>query len=315
MEEQQSNSKKTILGACLSVVASVLLANTGLGNFIFTIPLVLISYSFKETYKAVLVQVASVLITVGIFLFQYRGLYQQANLGFLLFSAYLILAPGLTCILYTGLRDWSQSVLRRIVASSLSVLVLGIAYAVWLSGPNGQVAFSGFVATYNYAISQFAEFVSMFDVADISYVAASVTLFTTVLIGEICSLLPILLAETAFHKVDDAWQSGFAFMKMPNYYAYLFIALVVSSIVSSVAKLPQQICIALWNGTIWLGMHYMLNGMSLYFYWRRKGNPYFLASRVVFTVIIVNFLPGLGFFICFALAMLGLLETWIGFRE
>lgn len=313
MEEQQNN-KRIVLGACFSIIASILLANTGLGTFIYTVPLVLTAYSFKETGKAVLVQLASVAVTLGFFVFGYRGLFQQSNIGFILCSGYLLLIPGLFCIVYTALRDFSSSVLRKVVIASIPGLVLGLVLITWLVSPSAEIPLAGIRATYGYMISQFSEMISVFDADELSASVVSVMLFITVPMAQICSVLPILLGETAIHKADDSWQSSFAFMKMPDCYAYVFIALVVSTVVSIAAKLPVALRVCCLNASLWLGLHYLLNGLSLYFFWRRKNNPYYYASRVVFAAILIALLPGIGVFIFFGLTVLGFLETWIEFR-
>lgn len=314
MEEQQNKNKRVVLSVCLSLVASVLLASTSIGSLIYTVPLIIISYSFRDTVKAVLAQLAAVVAVAAMFIYDYRGLFQKANLGIIIYAGYLMILPGVFCIIYTALRDFTSSVMRRIVDSSFAVLALGTVFILWLKSTSGAVPYEGLSAAFNVTLKQFPVMEEAFDVYTLTQIVTQVFMFSMVPVCLVFCVLPVLLAEAAFHKLDANWQSQFAFMKMPSYYAYILIGILAGAVLVSVLNVSEALILVLWNAFFWLSLHYLLNGMSLYAFWRRKSNPYFTASRVVILVFLVNLIPGVGLFVSCAFVIFGILETWIEFR-
>lgn len=302
------------ISAVMAVVASVLLLQTGVGLLVFTLPLFLASASEEKKGSAVLLFVATALGVIGSDIYLYKDLFfnsQYMGVFFLEILFPLIsLAVG---AVWVGLRDFSDSVLRKMVISSSAALVLGLAFTFYLSSPIGEAAQSGLTSYLAGSFGYLDEVLGLGISDMVPFLLIGIKL-GCVPCGMIFAGLPILIAENGMHKRDENWQLGFAYMKMPNSFIWVFFLAWAGVLASLKIDLPSFAVIACWNVALTLSLHYMLGGMSILTSIIRRQSATLTAGRVLLISILLMLIPGVGIIVFIALALAGVLETWIKLR-
>ena len=158
-------------------------------------------------------------------------------------------------MIFCNIIIYCYNIIYKIV-SIIPLAVIGIVIALWLSGDRGEILLVTFRNTFDYVLQQFPELEMVFDFEAVSEAFTSAMFLLIVPIGEICSVVPVLLAESAIHKIDEKWQSDFAFMKMPNYYFYVLLALSACLVISYILqKFSDEYCFQICYQKFCLAFH------------------------------------------------------------
>ena len=294
----------------ISLVLSVVLSRLSLGALVYPIPVVLTSYRMEKTRDAVLVQAVALIAVIAWRIIPEIKLLGADVLGMFLLGLLFILATGLTSLIYTALRDFSSSVLRKMVIASVPVMVLGCAYIIWLGTASGLAAADGIKAVF---AAVFPEDVFGLDTSMFSEAALLVVKMVAVPFSMIFGAIPVLITESGANRFRSEWQAEFASMMMPPVFFWVFCGLLAVTVAGYFAK-SQTVTLIGINLTAGLGLHYVLNGLSVVHAWVRSKNQGFAASTLIYTLFFLSFIPFLGGAVWLALLVTGLLERWVKMR-
>lgn len=310
-EEREVGNNRELLTAVICIAMSVLFSKMSLASLFFNLPLLLFVPRIRETGKAVLTFVITMVIIVGWTLLDYKEFLNTDGLGIILFVLYYEVVSSIGAIVWTACRNYSDSVLRKLVICSFPIAAIGLAYSISLGLPFAEGWRDGIKATIP----------AMFNVEAFGINAGafgelflSVLKLTMVPIGLVFSALPILVSEFWLKKSDDNWQFGFANMKMPDSYIWIFMAAWALVLVTFVADIPDWLITVGYNVALGLSLHYYVGGLSIITARYRKRTQAVTAFRIFVPVVLLSLLPGVNFVVISGLTVLGALETWIKLR-
>lgn len=310
-EEREVSNNRELLTAVICIAMSVLFSKMSLASLFFNLPLLLFVPRVKKTGHAVLTFVITMVITAGWTLISYKEFLSTDGLGVILFVMYFEVISSIGAITWTAIRNFSDSVLRKLVISSFPIAIMGIAFAVSLSLPFG----SGWVEGIEYSVSSLLNTDALgINSSSFAKLFVSVLKMIIVPMGMFFSALPILVSEFVLHKTDDNWQYGFANMKMPDSYIWIFMAVWALVLVTFVADIPEWLSVIGWNIAFGLSLHYYLGGLSIITARARRNNANATALRIFIPAVLLSLLPGVNFVVISGLTIIGALETWIKLR-
>lgn len=311
MDEQRTYNNKLLLSAAVCIITSVLFSKLSLGSLFFNIPLLLFVPRIEKKLYAILTFVITWVLMVAVTLFDFRDVISTGDFGVVFFALYFQTMASIGAIVWTGLRDYSDSVLRKLVICSYPIAVLGIVCSIVMSLPCA----AGWVDSIKVAVA------SLFDTEVLGINSETfATMFVTVLllitapIGMVFSGLPILLSEVILRKTDETWQFNFANMKMPNIFVWILMGTWAAVLLTTVVVVPTWVAIIVWNVALGLALHYFMSGVSIVVAALRRKSANVSAGRVIIPVMILSIVPGLNVAVVAGLSILGALETWIKLR-
>jgi hypothetical protein len=287
-----------------------MLSRLSLGVLVYPIPVMLSSYRMEKTSNAVLVQSVALAAVLAWRIIPEAGLITTDVLGMFLLGLLFVLSTGLTSIIYTALRNFSSSMLRKIVLAAVPVMVLGSAYVIWLGTASGTAAADGIRTVFSQV---FPEDVLGFDTAMFAEAALLVVRLVAVPFSMILGAVPVLVTESGVNRFRSEWQAEFASMIMPPVFFWVFCGLLAVSVAGYLAGLETVTLVGI-NLTAGLGLHYVLNGLSVAHAWIRTKNQGFAASTLIYMLFFISFIPFLGGVVWLALLVTGLLERWVKMR-
>ena len=298
------------LAVCFAVAASVLLSRLSLGALLFPIPTLLLSYRLERTDYAVAVQALSLAGILAWQLIPDTSLFNAQTSGLLLLGLYFTLATGLMSIIFTALRKYSSSVLRKMVIASGAIAVMGCIYLLWLDSASGAKAAEGIVTAF---ANVFPEDFFGYDTQLFAQAALLVIRVCIVPFAMAFGSIPLLFTESGANRFNSSWQEGFASMMMPQGFSYAFMGLFIAGIVAGLAGWSTACAVAL-NLLLGLSLHYILNGLSVVHALIRRKNPAFAASTLICLLFFISLIPVLDVLVWLGLLVAGLLETWVKMR-
>jgi hypothetical protein len=307
MDRDRSLASLTVV---TSLVLSVVLSRLSLGVLVYPIPLMLASYRMEKTLHAVLVQALALVAVLAWRIIPEVNLLTPEAMGMFLLGLLFILSTGLTSLIYTALREYSSSMLRKMVLASIPVMILGSVYIIWLGTASGVVAAEGIRAIF---AAVFTDEILGFDTAMFAEVALLIVKLVAVPFSMIFGAIPVLVTESGANRFNSEWQANFASMMMPPVFFWVFCGLLAVTVAGYFAK-SQTVTLIGINLTAGLGLHYVLNGLSVVHAWVRSKNQGFAASTLIYTLFFLSFIPFLGGAVWLALLVTGLLERWVKMR-
>jgi len=295
----------------MSAISSVLLSRLSFGALFFPIPVLLASYRIGRTRTAVALQAVTYSIILGWEIIPLIPYFSSQNAAVLVMSLMFKLMACVMAAVFTGLRDYTRSMLRKMVISAIPVMVMGAAFVIWFTSARAQASVEILVETYEAVIP--ADFLRI-SANDFARIIVSVVQYGVVAVGMICGGLPIMFAEMSANRFNTVWQEEFAMMKMPEKYVWLFIGFWALFGLSAVAKLPVALGAVSFNFAMAMSMHYMLNGLSVLLALIRNRLPAFSAGTLIYLFFFASLIVGLDMVMWGVLIITGVLETWIRFR-
>ena len=105
-------------------------------------------------------------------------------------------------------------------------------------------------------------------------------------------------------------------MKLPDSYVWVFFASWAVALVSNwVQAIPVWVLVLGWNLALTMTVLYLVVGVSILVAFARRRTAAITAGRIVFTVVLLCFIPIVNAILFIGLPILGVLETWIAFRS
>ena len=301
MDRERSLSSLTI---GISLILSVMLSRLSLGVLVYPIPVMLSSYRMEKARDSVLLQAAALIIVLVWRIVPEVKVVNADTLGMFILGIVFILSTGLTTLIYTALREYSSSMLRKLVIASVPVMILGCAYTIWLETESGLVAADGIRKLFSSVMPETEMFAN---------VGLLVVKLFAVPFSMVFGAIPVLFTESAVNRFKSEWQAGFASMMMPPVFFWVFCILLAVSLVGYLAG-SRIVTLVGVNLLMGLGLHYILNGLSVVHAWIRNKNPAFAASTLIYLLFFISFIPFLGGVAWLVLLVTGLLERWVRMR-
>lgn len=296
----------------LMVISSVVLSRLSMGLLLFPVPVLLSVSGIEDKRAAIAVHLASMVGVVGVYLLTSIELFTAEYLTVGLLGLVFPLTVSIACTLWTALRDFSNSVLRKLVICSFPTAVIALAFSLWLCLPSAQQSVETMRAVYSVVVPQDILGEATIDIAGIFL---SVLKIASVPVALVFQGVPIMIAECMLHRGDEKWYFDFANMKMPYSYVWVYLVLLVLSVTVPRLSFAGQVpVIILWNLTLGLSLHFILDGISVLVSLLRKRSLYYTPGRIMIWVALASILPGLNMFVLSALLLTGICENWIKLR-
>ncbi|MCQ2398501.1 MAG: hypothetical protein MJ052_04275 [Sphaerochaetaceae bacterium] len=308
MEQRKGNPGVNVV---VSIVLSVLLARLAGGNMFFTVPLLLVAQHITDRKKAVLPFFASALAVSLLFILRVMQQDEAKFTGMFFLGLLFPVSAALGCALWTFLRDFSDSVLRKLVICSLVPAVFCGTFALWLTTSGGAQVLEEIREAYMALLP--AELLGI-NTEGFAKMIATVLLMMIFPMGILFQAVPILVTETVLHRFDEKWQYGFANMKMPGFFVWILMGSWIVTMLGNIAfTYPEVVSVFCWNISIGLSMHYFLNGISIMIA-RIRRSAAVTAGKVLVWIALALIVPGVNAVVISVLTVMGVLETWIKLR-
>ena len=134
--------------------------------------------------------------------------------------------------------------------------------------------------------------------------------------GLVMLALPVVIADVNVNRFNEDWQYDFANMKLPDQYVWVFFGSWATALVCNLVKsIPMWAMAVCWNMALAMTVLYMVVGVSILVAFARRRTAAITAGRIVFTVVLLCFIPFVNAVVMIGLPILGVLETWIAFRS
>ncbi len=295
------------LNVVIAIAACFMLQYLGFGSLFFCMPLLLLAPSIKKTSHAVF---PFLIVALGCAVYTISQ-WKNVNMGMAVFGIVFPVMACLGCAIWTGLRNYSNSVLRKLVICSFATGLIGLVYAFWLVSPQGAGHNQALLEVFKQILP-----VELFKSSEVfGEIILSVIIMLIVPFGMLFSGLQILVSEFILHKNDEEWQYNFAYMKMPNSYVWFFIlAWIVTLVGNFMDSVPEIVSVIGCNLAVGISIHYFMGGVSILTSMLRRRSATITAGRVFFPVVVACLIPGLNVAVLAVLTIMGVLETWINFR-
>lgn len=312
MDNRTQSAVARVVFVLLMIISSVVLSRLSMGLILFPIPVLLSVNGIRDKGKAIIIHIIASVGVLGLNLLSSRGLFTTEYLTIGLFGLVFPLTISIACTLWTALRDFSDSVLRKLVICSIPTTVIALAFSIWLCLPEAQASIETLRTAYTLVVPQSLSGEATIDLGSI-FIA--VLKLGSVPVAIIFQGIPILISECILHRGDEKWNFEFANMKMPYKFVWVFLALLGLSIIVPRLDFVGQIpIIVLWNLTFGLGLHFMFDGVSVLVSILRKRSLHFTPGRILLWLTFSMIIPGLNMFVISGLLATGIFENWVKLR-
>ncbi len=300
--------RRKVLTVCFTIALCFMLQSLGFGSLFFCVPLLLTVPGIKKTSNAVYPFLILAVLIAAYSLFQWRN----QNIAFAVFGLIFPLMGCVGCAIWTGLRNFSDSVLRKLVICSFATSAIGITYVIWLMSPIGSEHIQSLLVVFQKILPE--ELIGKTQEA-FGEIILDVIIMLMVPFGILFSGFQILVSDFILHRNDEQWQYNFAYMKMPNYYVWFFIVAWIAALAGNFTEtIPEIVSVIGCNLAVGISIHYFIGGVSILTSLMRRRSAKITAGRVFFPVFVFCLIPGINVAVLAVLTLAGVLETWINFR-
>lgn len=316
-----NQSEKQLMGKAAMVAGvSFVLSRFMLGNFLFTIPLMVLAPKISDRKYALVPVAAVALLTMIVSLFQARGaLADPAGrllVGIGLFIPVVLLVAAAVWIYL----DDRRTLVRYLASASFGV-VASIGLVIWLSSGSETVAKVDAIM-----LETFSSLFSLMDgssgtlsTRDLEKVyRLSVMVSASVLVPLSMGLVGFasFMAMSYLGRFDENFPQRITRWSVPYETLWVFLGSWTVVLFLMVLKAPFLGRALALNVALGSCVLYAVQGMAIVMHFvRRKGLP-ISGGRLMISLFLIAFLvPGLNVLVVFVLPLLGVLETWIVFRK
>ncbi len=306
-----------VRAGALAIVLSLVLYRIAASSTLFIVPLLFFAPRFQPVKWALIpVGVVAVLI-IGTQVVGLGGVLRDVSVfGALLIGFYmpisLLVGTGIWIILH------SERILVRLLAASSFAAVFGFSLMLWLTG--GSESAMATATVYREIIQVLAP--SLFGETMPLGMNAE-TLFSAIVSLLRLGFLPIFIGQFGFsvfisdlliHRSQWSYQDRMARWHLPENGVWVFLGAWSVVLVTLLVDMPVVESIA-WNVALSSSLLFMVQGMSILAFLVRKRNPGATATRIFLLAFLLVMLPGVNVIPLIGLPVLGVSETWIGYRK
>lgn len=301
----------------LAVGLSVLLYRVAASSTLFIVPLLFFAPRFKSERLALLPVGAVALLIIGYQLIGLGGAFREVSVfGALVVAFYM----PLSLLVGTGIWIGSQTkgMLMRLLLSSSFAAIFGIGLLFWLSGDSESAlatanVYKQIVETVLPGI--FGEQLPLGMNAETMFNAVVSMLklgFMPLFLGQFG--LSVLISELLIHRSEWSYQDRMARWHLPENSVWIFLGGWTIVLATLIVDMPVLESLA-WNVALSTTLLFMVQGISILTFLIRKRNPGATATRILILSFLLVMLPGVNVIPLVVLPLLGVSETWVGYRK
>ena len=309
----EQTDRTAIRNLVFGTILGVILSRFAIGSLVMTVPLLLVCPRIRNTGIKVL-SYAAMLLGVAVWtIVQQRTLIGTEYWSFILVSLYMPVSTIIGSAVWTIGGDFSRSSMRKFFWASIPVFVIGLAMAFFFASESSALVR---VELADGILSMFpTDYLSIDFTSMIQAVVNTMALFFAP-VSVLSLALPVVIADVNVNRFDEDWQYDFANMKLPDGYVWVLFASWAVALVSNwVEAIPVWVLVLAWNLALTMTVLYMVVGVSILVAFARRRTAAITAGRIVFTVVLLCFIPIVNAILLIGLPILGVLETWIAFRS
>ena len=297
--------RNLIIGTAIGII----LSRFTIGSILMTVPVLLVCPGIRNTAYKVL-SFAAMLAGVVIWtVLTWRAESWQIVLFNLYFPVGMIIGSAVWAV---GAK-YSSSSMRKFFWAAIPVFIMGLGMGFFFASDLSSDV-KEYLTGLVYYLFQFESLNIDMSSVVITVVDMMALFFAPAVVLGLA--LPIVIADVNVNRFDEDWQYDFANMKLPDPYVWVFFASWAVALVSNwVEAVPTWILILGWNVALTMTVLYMVVGVSILVAFARRRTAAITAGRIVFTVVLLSFIPVLNVIMFIGLPVLGILETWIAFRS
>ncbi|MFA6681024.1 MAG: DUF115 domain-containing protein [Sphaerochaeta sp.] len=321
MLDVMNQSDKQLMGKAAMVTGvSFVLSRFMLGNFLFTIPLMVLAPKISDRRYALVPVAAVALLTTIISLFQARGaLGDPAGRLLLGIGLFIPLVLLVASAVWIYLDD--QRTMVRYLASAAFGVVASIGLVIWLSSGSASVAEVDAIMleTFSALFGQLDGNSGTLSARDLEMVyRMSVLVSGSILVPLTMGLVGFasFMAMSYLGRNDGDFTKRVSNWSIPYDTLWVFLGSWTVVLFMMILKAPYLGRALVMNVALGSCVLYAIQGMAIVMHFvRRKGLP-ISGGRLMISLFLIAFLvPGLNVLVVFLLPLLGVLETWIVFRK
>lgn len=314
------SEKQLMIKAALVTGVSFVLSRFMLGNFLFTIPLMVLAPKISDRRYALVPVAAVALLTLIVSLFQARGALSESA-GRLL----LVIGLFIPFVLLVASAVWiyldDQRTMVRYLASSAFGVVVSIGLVIWLSSGSELVAEvdAMMLEAFRALFVQLDGGSGTLSARDLEKVYRLSVMVSGSVLAPLCMGLvgfASFMAMSYLGRNSEDFSKRVATWSVPYETLWVFLGswtVVMFLIVFKAPFLGRALAL---NVALGASVLYAVQGGAIVMHFvRRKGLP-ISGGRLMMSLFLIAFLvPGLNIVVVFLLPLLGVLETWIVFRK
>ncbi|MGE4584066.1 MAG: DUF115 domain-containing protein [Sphaerochaeta sp.] len=305
------------------VGVSFVLSRLMLGNFLFTIPLMVLAPKFSDR-KTALLPVGLVAVLIGLTeLIRSKGAFTSPE-GRIL----LLIGLFIPTVLLVASAVWiafpTQRTVYRYLASCLFGVAASFAVVIWFSKPNETLmrVDSALLETFRLILGQ-ASGNNQATLGISDSAIRELYRLSVMTVGAI--LAPVCMALVGFasfiamsyqSRLDKGFNNRVARWKIPEVNLWIFLGAWTIVLLLIILKAPYLYRALAMQVAFGSSVLYAVQGMAIVTHFVLRKGLTVSPSRLFTTVFLLAFLiPGVNLLVVFALPLLGVTETWIAYRS
>ena len=316
-----NQSEKQLMGKAAMVTGvSFILSRLMLGNFLFTIPLMVLAPKISDRRHALIPVAAVTLLTLIVSLFQARGALSDPA-GRLLLSIGLFIPLVLLVASAVWIYLDDQRTMVRYLASCAFGVVASVGLVILFSSGSESVAQVDAIMleSFRALFGQLDGGSGTLTARDLEKVyRLSVMVSGSVLVPLCMGLVGFasFMAMSYLGRNDESFSKRVPRWSIPYETLWVFLGSWTVVLFLMIFKAPVLGRALALNVALGSCVLYAIQGMAIIMHYvQRKGLP-ISGGRLMMSLFLIAFLvPGLNVLVVFLLPLLGVLETWIVFRK
>lgn len=300
--------RNLILGAILGVI----LSRFSIGSILMTVPVLLACQSVRKDSIKVGV-FAAMLVAVTIWqLISFRDIIGTEYWPVMLTGLYVPAAITVGSAVWALTYGHSGSLMRRFFWACIPVFAMGLLMSLYFALDASQGVRD---VMANSVLYYFRSDSLGVDFEPIVKMVVDSLMYYFAPLGVLLLAFPVVVSDINLNKYDEEWQYDFANMKLPDTYVWVLFGSWAMALLSVwIKSFPIWLKAISWNCALSMTVLYFVVGVSILVAFARRRTAAITAGRIVFTVCLVCFIPGLNVVAIAGLPVLGILETWIHLR-
>ncbi|MFA7129653.1 MAG: DUF2232 domain-containing protein [Sphaerochaeta sp.] len=312
------NEKVLVRNAAIVIGVSFLLSRVMLGNFLFTIPLMVLAPKFSDRRKALLPVGAVAVLMIAFELVQARSALSDPA-GRLL----LLIGMFIPVVLLIGSAIWiyldDQRTLIRYLASTSFGVVASMLLVVMLSRGSETVlrVDAAMLETFQLMFQQL-EGSAEASVDLQKLYRMSVLVSGSMLVPTIMGLIGFasFMAMSYNARLDGTFSDRIARWKAPEINLWVFLGAWTVVLLMMILKASYIVRALALNIALGSSVLFAVQGIAIVLYIVRRKGLAISTGRLLSTIFFIAMVvPGLNVLVVFVLPLLGVTETWIVYRK
>ena len=309
---EQYEDRAAIRNLVLGVLLGVILSRLSLGSVFMTVPVLLACPRVRKAQYRTGAFAVMLLAVVTWTVIENRAVLGTEFWPLLLVNLFLPVSNIIGSAVWEYGSAYSRSSIRKFFWACIPVFVMGILMSLYFASEASRTVRTALVEGMLYYFP--SEYLSV-DISSLLNAAVDLMMLFFAPLGVILLAIPVVTADININRYDEDWQYGFANMKLPDRYVWVFFASWAASLVSYVvSSVPKWVLALSWNLALTVSVLYLVVGLSIVVAYARRRTAALTVGKIVLLLVLVCFIPFVNLVVVFGLILLGVLETWFRFR-